>query len=204
MAKPDGIDVSTYQGKIDWAKVTASGVGFSFIRISRTVAHDTMAGANIAGARAAKLPIGGYHFLTNSASGTDQAKSFLAKAPLKPGDILPTIDIETPPSTPQARKKYVAACEDWIAAVSKKTGGKMPFIYTRKDVLTSLGNPVAFRACPLWLARYGSKPPAIPTGFSDFVIWQYSESGSVDGIKGAVDLDRLNLPLKDFLKNYTI
>jgi lysozyme len=188
----DGIDVSHYQndaGAINWSKVKASGVRYVFIKISDKLSIDAYAASNVAGARSAGLMVGGYHFLRNTASGVAQATAFLAHAPLNPGDLLPVLDLEVIPSTPAAKAAYVDRAREWMAVVSGRVGGRKPFLYTRANILSAVGNPKDLARHPLWLARYGSSPPPIPVGASDYAVWQYSESGSVNGITGPVDLN---------------
>lgn len=207
MPTMDGIDVSKYQnqaGAINWTKVAASGAKFCFVKMSGTTTADPFGKDNLKNARSKGLLVGGYHFMTNGASGKNQAKAFLSTVTLKPGDIRPVIDIETVPGNAASKKTYVQRCEEFLAEVTTALGGTRPFIYTRKDILASLGNPASFKDCPLWLARYSSSPPPLPTGFTSYVAWQYSDKGSVDGITGHVDLNTLNVTLAKFKSTYCI
>jgi GH25 family lysozyme M1 (1,4-beta-N-acetylmuramidase) len=83
----------------------------------------------------------------------------------------------------------------WITAFiaeMKKDSGKTPIIYTTTDWWDSCtADSAAFKADPLWIASYGVSVPSIPAAWSNLTFWQYSESGSVAGIGGAVDLDSL-------------
>lgn len=83
----------------------------------------------------------------------------------------------------------------WIAAFiteMKKDSGKTPIIYTTTDWWDSCtGDSSAFMADPLWLASYGVSVPSVPSVWSNLTFWQYSESGSVAGIGGLVDVDSL-------------
>jgi GH25 family lysozyme M1 (1,4-beta-N-acetylmuramidase) len=83
----------------------------------------------------------------------------------------------------------------WITAFineMKKDSGKTPIIYTTTGWWDSCtGDSSAFKADPLWIASYGVSVPSIPSAWSNLTFWQYSESGAVPGIGGAVDLDSL-------------
>ena len=83
----------------------------------------------------------------------------------------------------------------WITAFineMKKDSGKTPIIYTTTGWWDSCtGDSSAFKADPLWIASYGVSVPSIPSAWSNLTFWQYSESGAVAGIGGAVDLDSL-------------
>jgi GH25 family lysozyme M1 (1,4-beta-N-acetylmuramidase) len=88
----------------------------------------------------------------------------------------------------------------WITAFiaeMKKDSGKTPIIYTTTDWWDSCtGDSSAFTADPLWIASYGVSVPSIPPVWGSLAFWQYSESGTVAGIGGAVDLDSLG-PTQD-------
>ena len=95
----------------------------------------------------------------------------------------------------------------WITAFineMKKDSGKTPIIYTTTSWWNSCtGDSSAFKADPLWIASYGVSVPSIPSAWSNLTFWQYSESGTVPGIGGAVDLDSLG-PTQASAVNTTI
>ena len=205
MPTMDGIDVSKYQnqaGAINWTKVAASGAKFCFVKMSGTTTADPFGKDNLKNARSKGLLVGGYHFMTNGASGKNQAKAFLSTVTLKPGDIRPVIDIETVPGNAASKKTYVQRCEEFLAEVTTALGGTRPFIYTRKDILSSLGNPASFKDCPLWLAQYTG--PDTPTyGIPDpwrrlgkrWTMWQWvGDAGRVPGFATAVDRNWFDAP----------
>ncbi|TPK87352.1 hypothetical protein FJ548_14225 [Mesorhizobium sp. B2-4-17] len=212
MPTREGVDVSHYQNgaggggasAIKWARVRNAGVTFAFIKISDKTVKDAFAVRNVSDAREAGLLVGGYHFLRNTAAGVDQAQAFLQTVPFGSGDLIPSLDIELIPATPAARKAYVQKARDWVAAVRNAHGGRWPFLYTRANIWQALGNPTGFGNCPLWLARYGSNPPPIPQGFTSYLIWQYSQSGTVDGITGNVDENHLAISFADFRARYSL
>src|ERR1019366_5880374 len=70
--------------------------------------------------------------------------------------------------------------------------GKLPMIYTATGYWGPDVGSTAFGSDPLWVANWGVTCPALPTGWSNWVVWQYSDTGSVNGISGAVDLDEFN------------
>ena len=73
-----------------------------------------------------------------------------------------------------------------------------------RQYLAGTGNPSGFGNCPLWLARYGSSPPPIPSGFTNYAIWQFSQSGSIDGITGKVDENHLAMSFAEFRSRYSL
>ncbi len=212
MPTREGIDVSHYQNEaggggasaIKWTRVGNAGVKFTFVKISDKTNKDAFAVRNVADAKAAGLLVGGYHFLRNTASGADQAHAFLNTVSFGSGDLIPSLDIELIPATPAARAAYVQKAKDWVAAVRSAHSGRWPFIYTRANIWQALGNPSGFGNCPLWLARYGSSPPPIPSGFTNYAIWQFSQSGSIDGITGKVDENHLAMSFAEFRSRYSL
>jgi len=80
--------------------------------------------------------------------------------------------------------------QKWLDVIQQNLG-RSPIIYTSANFWnTALGGTSAFAGYPLWVAHYTSHAaPNIPSGFSDYLFWQYSDSGSVSGIKGNVDMD---------------
>lgn len=110
-----------------------------------------------------------------------------------------TVDLEPNPygNSNQCYGLSTSAMVTWISQflgeIKAKLGtSKTPIIYTTANWWnTCTGSSTAFSGYPLWLASYGVTNPALPAGWSNPTIWQYSASGSVSGISGSVDLDEL-------------
>jgi lysozyme len=202
-----GIDVSHHQnqaGPIDWNAVRGAGVEFVFVKVSDGLGYDAYASSNISHARAAGLMVGGYHYLRNTSPGDQQASVFLARAPLQPGDLLPVLDFEVEIKSAVAKAAYVAKARHWMTRVSGAIGGRAPFLYTRRSIMSQLGNPADLARHPLWLARYSKTPPQLPHGATEYIIWQYSEKGSVPGITGHVDLNECAIGPAQLRADYTL
>lgn len=79
-----------------------------------------------------------------------------------------------------------------MLAIERATG-KKPIIYSAKSFRRDyLGNPTEFAAYPLWVASYRNDAPSLPATWSDYLIWEYTESGTVAGITGQLDKNLLN------------
>ena len=181
-----GIDVSKYQGTIDWSQVATAGLSFVFIKASQGITSvDPELSANWSGAQTAGLLRGAYHFYQPGDDPTQQAQHFLATAPSGIGDLPPVLDIETAGSLSPA--EIVQGVATWLDVVQKATG-RAPILYTSPGFWKTLG-ATQLGAYPLWVAEYGVSSPIVPAGWSRWTFWQYSESGTVAGIQGAVDLD---------------
>jgi lysozyme len=183
-----GIDVSTYQGDIDWPAVKAAGVEFAIIRVSHGTDEDTHFATNWSAAHDAGVVRGAYQYFRPSQDPIAQADLALATmGALAPGDLPLVIDVEAHDDLPPA--DVAAAVRAWIGRVVSATK-RQPIVYTglyfwRDHV------GVDITSSPLWHAQYTDEPcPRIAPPWTDWTVWQYTNKGHVDGIVGPVDLDR--------------
>lgn len=195
-----GIDVSKYQGTINWASVKAAGVQYAFIRVADGADYnDPMFATNWAGSRAAGVLHGAYQFFRPGQDPIAQADLLLSKmGPLHDDDFPPVIDVEAADGKTPAQ--ITAAVKKWVTHV-KAAIGKDPIIYTGfyfwRD---SVGAP-DITTSPLWHAQYSSAQcPNIAPPWTDWAFWQYTSTGSVSGISGNVDTNRFNGTMTDLKK----
>ena len=194
-ATVSGIDVSKYQGGVDWPAVQKAGVSFAFIRVSDGLdSLDEHFANNWTGAHAAGLLRGAYQYFRPSEDAAAQAALFLQSVRrLRPGDLPPVLDVETLDDLPA--KDVVQQIRRWLFYVAKRTG-RTPILYTNSSTWTALGAP-DLSAYLLWMARWEAQCPPPLSGFARWHFWQYDSDGRVDGIEGAVDLDWFNGTLED-------
>jgi lysozyme len=184
-----GIDVSHFQGEIGWRAVAAAGVRFAFIKATEGLDDvDPRFAQNWQLSRAAGLVRGAYHFLHPNLDATQQAEHFLSVVTLDDDALPPALDVEVTDGVDPAT--LVAAIQTWLGTVEAALGCK-PVVYTdpsfwRQNVGADLS------AYPLWLACYAARPD-VPASWQRWTFWQHSESGSVEGIAGPVDLDSCQL-----------
>jgi GH25 family lysozyme M1 (1,4-beta-N-acetylmuramidase) len=189
----EGIDVSMWQGTIDYAKVKASGKRFVVAK-----ATDPKWQLNKTNAMAAGLAFTGYHFARpdgNPTKAVQEADWFVSQLGMQAGMLVPALDLEV------AGTLSVAALQAWVGAwlgeVYAKTGVR-PMIYTSPSFWGShLGNTSMFADQGykiLWIAHWFVGNPTVPGnnwGGKGWTFWQYDDCGSVPGITtGCVDLDR--------------
>ncbi|HKG20107.1 MAG TPA: glycoside hydrolase family 25 protein [Candidatus Limnocylindrales bacterium] len=190
-----GIDVSNHQDRIDWSRVRADGIAFAYVKASEgTTFADPKYAAHVTGAKAARIRTGAYHFARPDTRSSDPARDaraeadwFLSLARPRSGDLVPALDLETAGLAPAAMVEWARA---WLDHVRAATGVR-PIVYTYPAFWSALGGTTAFRLYPLWIANYEVSEPQLPAGWRRYAIWQYSASGSVDGIPGRTDLNRL-------------
>ena len=158
------------------------------------------------GMREAGVVRGAYHFFYAADNAIDQANHFIQTVQaqtLKPDDLPPVLDIKITDGV--SGTALVAGVKTWLEAVEKAFGRK-PIIYTDPSFANEYLTDPAFGDYPLWIADYGVQTPSIPQGWQGkaWSFWQYSQSGTVNGIEGAADLDRFNgsyQEMLDFIKD---
>jgi len=188
-----GIDVSHNNKAIDWPTVAASGIAFAFAKATEGAGfQDPQFNANYAAIKSNGMIRGSYHFFHANLDAGAQARNFLKFVQaLGPGDLPPVLDIEVNDNSNSA--VIIKGVQVWLDTVGAALHCK-PIIYTSASFWNgNLGGTDQFADHPLWVAHYTSNAqPAIPTGFTDYTVWQFSEQGQVSGIAGKVDLNRFN------------
>jgi lysozyme len=191
-ATVNGVDVSHYDGTIDWMKAAAGGITFAIMKASEgTTFVDPTFATNWANAGAAGVIRGAYHFFRPADDATAQADYFLqiAGSPAY-GDLPLAIDLEVTDNLTGAQ--VAAGAQTFLQRVQQKTG-RTPLIYTSHRVMdTLLGSPTGFSNFPLWVANWGVSCPGMPSEWSEWAIWQSSATATVPGISSMVDLDQFN------------
>ena len=187
-----GIDISYYQGNVDWAKVKADGQTFAFVRVSDGIDYpDSKFAQNWPATKQAGLVRGLYQFFRPGKDVTAQVNLLVSKLDaaggLQPGDLPPVLDLESDGGLPAAT--VVARAKAWIAQIEDKLGVK-PIVYTAAFMSNVIGNH--FADYTLWVANYQTTCPTMPSGWTDWAFWQDSEKGKVDGVNGAVDTNFFN------------
>jgi lysozyme len=184
-----GVDVSKWQGTIDFAKIKAAGMSYVFVKATEGITGvDPDYARNIAAARAAGLVAGSYHFYETNDDPSAQFGNFRQHADVKPGDLPPVVDIEV--LAQGSRPDWAGDLKSFLAQMEQAYGAR-PILYSG----VSFANEylAGFGDYPLWVAEYTSaSTPKVPTGWTTWTFWQYSQSGSVAGVDGAVDMDRFN------------
>ncbi len=186
-----GIDVSYYQGTIDWAKVKNAGVEFAFVRVSDGLANiDSKFTQNWSGSRAAGVIRGAYQFFRPNLDAAAQANLFVQKVgKLAADDLPPVIDVEATGS--QSAATIAAKVRIWIDIVEAATG-KKPIIYTGYYFWRDSVGDATFPGYPLWVAAYVNHCPDLPSGWDTWSFWQTSSTGQIAGIAGNVDINSFN------------
>lgn len=186
-----GIDVSYYQGSINWNAVKNDGVKFAFIRVSDGTGFiDSKFSANWRGAKDAGVLRGAYQYFRADEDPIRQANLLIDKVGgrLGPNDLPPVIDVES--ADGQSSATIRAKVRRWSDHIQAKLGVK-PIIYTGPYFWQdNVGGD--FHDHKLWVAHYGTSCPLVPGNWSRWNFHQHTDSGSVNGIGGNVDMNRFN------------
>lgn len=182
----EGVDVSHYQGEIDWTKVKDDGIAFAIIKATQgTRSVDPRFKLNWAGAKKAGLSRGAYHFLEPDQDGSAQARHFLETVNFAAGDLIPVVDVE------RKGDALPATLKAFLAEVKRRLGVDAVIYvspsFWNEHLADAFENPLPN---PLWIAEYGVSQPKPTRKIGPWLVWQYSQSGRVDGIAGPVDRDR--------------
>lgn len=195
---PPGIDVSHWQGSINWSSVKAAGIQFAYIKATEgTTYKDPTFSANYLNAYNARVIRGAYHYAQpGSSSGAIQANYFASNGGAWSADNLTLpgmLDLEG-----GCYGLSTAAMQSWILDfynTYKARTGRDVTIYTSASWWNSCtgGWSGMSARSPLVAASWTSAAdPTIPNGFPYATIWQYTSTGSVSGVSGNVDRDRFN------------
>ncbi len=190
--QPQGMDVSGYQGNVDWSTAAANGAQFAYVKATEGTGYlNPSFGQQYNGSANAGLIRGAYHFaLPDKASGADQARYFVANGGGWSPDgrtLPPMLDIEYDPYgtnscyglTPAQMSAWIADFSNTVSALT----GRFPTIYSTTNWWNTCtgSNPNFGANNPLFIARYSSTPGAMPAGWDYQTLWQYSDTGVFPG-----------------------
>ena len=185
-----GVDLSSYQGTVDWTALANQGVDFAFIKATEgSLLQDTRFSANWTGAAEAGIRAGAYHFLSYDSPGETQADNFISALPVTQGALPPVVDIEFygeylehPPD-----KARVQSILDPLLEKLEAHYGVKPILY------------VTYRSYDLYLKEgyedylFWFSSPALMPFWRPWTFWQYSHSARLEGYTGGEERIDLNV-----------
>lgn len=187
-----GIDISHYQRNIDWAKLQEASINdaplrFVVIKATEGVSiKDNTFASNIDKARRMHIITGAYHYFIPACSARRQAEYYIRNVTLQRGDLPPILDVEEKGRL--SNGELQAAVLEWLSIVEEHYG-VTPILYTGYDFKKTYLSTSALNRYPLWLARYYTKELDYQ---GDWKLWQYTDKGHIDGIRGDVDCNVFN------------
>ncbi len=196
-----GIDISHYQGDIDWALLRSgriNGCPVRFVMIKATEGSNRVDGKfreNFSGAAEHGFIRGAYHFWSLKSSPAVQAEFFTENVELESGDLPPVLDIERKAES-QSTEDFQKDVLSWLEMVEKHYGVK-PIIYTFYKFKEKYLSSPAFDPYPYWIAHY--YVDRVEYGGA-WKFWQHTDVGRLPGIRGYVDFDVYNGSFYDLQK----
>ncbi len=198
-----GVDVSNYQGLIDWDKLEEQNVAFAFIKATEGSGHiDESARRNLERASKTSIKKSAYHFFSFDSSGETQAENYISVVGADEIDMPPVVDIEyyadkksnkpTKEETEQILRPLLEKLEEYY--------GVKPIIYTTLPVYFRYVKE-NFSDYPLWIRNVNFEPDLMNWKF-----WQYCDKGELYGYKGEekyIDLNVYNGTIEQFLAEFS-
>lgn len=182
-----GIDVSRYQGVIDWDAVgNDRNVSYVYLKATEGASLvDVRYHYNLRGARSAGLRVGCYHFFSPTIDAETQFRNFVSVVKLEEQDLIPIIDVETVGRS--NIKRFRERLSKFLRMIEQHYGIR-PIIYTSVNFYNKYlaGRYTEYK---YMIARYGDVEPFLADDV-EFVMWQFTANGRIDGIRGSVDRSR--------------
>jgi lysozyme len=188
-----GIDVSKYQGDIDWNAVKASGVKFVWIKSTEGGDRaDERFTANWEGAKSVGIPHGAYHFVYWCRPPLEEISWFEQNTPVEDGALPPVLDVEATPQSKTCRitleRETAVANMKVMLEEMERHFGRRPIIYTSVDFYEAILADGALSEYPIWV-RSTKHHPAVKYPGRAWRFWQYQSDAHIPGISGRVDRD---------------
>ena len=191
-----GIDVSGWDPYIDWQTVRNQDIRFAIMKATEGIDYfSKYFDGQWAGSKSVGILRGSYHYLRAAQDGVKQADFFLSKVDVQDGDLPPFLDIEGANNDGATNSQFIGNAQKWLERVESKTG-RRPIVYSTASFLQEKLNgnngkpPPWAKNYQTWVAQYfnshsadGGGQPTQPTGWGEWVIWQYSgDKLTIDGI----------------------
>lgn len=200
-----GVDVSSYQGEINWQRLASQEITFAYIKATEGSSQvDERFEYNFENVSQTGLVYGAYHFFSFDSSGEQQAKHFIATVPKREGMLAPVIDIEyygDYADHPKDKDEVVMQAKQ-MADILEQHYGIKPVIYTTGSCYDRYVRSSSLEKYPLWIRNVYFRP--LFAGKP--VFWQYADDKKLEGYKGEEEHIDMNVFFgdKEKLKDYTI
>lgn len=181
-----GIDISNHNGYVDMAAIKASGIQIVYMKVTEGRTYrDAYFDSNYLMAKAAGLLVGFYHYFHPNSDIDQQVSNFLSVTAGKTPDCKIAIDVEE--TDGQSASTITSGVITFAQKIKAQTNlDSVIYTYT-SFAIQNLDNRLA--SYPLWIAQYGVNTPSNNPIWNSWIGFQYTDSGSIPGISGQVDLD---------------
>lgn len=179
-----GVDVSHYQGEIDWETLAAQGLDFAYIKATEGSSFvDDRFVQNWEEAAGTELFIGAYHFFSFDSAGVTQAEHYIETVGDLSGRLVPVVDVEyygNKWSNRPAKEEVIRQLQNMLDVLEKEYGRK-PMLYTTYEVYYKY-LAEDFSEYPLWIRNVYFSPDVDMKG--NWILWQYSDTEVFEGYQG--------------------
>lgn len=209
VTKPDtnkydvrGVDVSRYQGNIDWDALHSQNISFAFIKATEGADYvDSNFNTNWQGSQQSGLYAGAYHYFSFGTEGLSQAENFISNVPKTDNVLPPVVDFELT-SEDDSEKSYTQQQLAALLLKLKDYYGVTPILYTTpKAYIKYLSSGSEWKKYTLWMRNTYYEP------YLDWTFWQFDDEGKLlgyDGDQQFIDLNVYNGDYKKFLKEFNL
>ncbi len=183
-AQTRGIDVSKFQGTINWTRVAKdSTIKFVYVKATEgTSIQDPCYKTNITKAKKAGLLVGSYHVYSSKTTAYKQMANFRKVVKKKDQDLIPVLDIEGY----HVGRLYMERVDKLLELMEKEYGAK-PMIYTSEKLYKEHLSGKKYSKYHIFIAKYTGGSPSVR-----HTLWQFTEKGHVSGIGSEVDISKFN------------
>ncbi|MBK5244846.1 MAG: glycosyl hydrolase family 25 [Eubacteriaceae bacterium] len=202
-----GVDLSAYQGNIDWKVLSEQGIDFAYIKATEGKDFvDEQFKKNWEASHKTAVKVGAYHFLSFDSTGKDQAKNFINNVPVSNKNLPPVVDMElygVYQTTPMEKEKVKVILDEFLKEI-ENTYKVKPIIYTNQNVF-NLYIGTDYKDYKIWIGDLdNNEPKTLPNG-NEYTFWQYSQRNVLEGYKGTekfIDMDIYNGTYNKFIKEF--
>lgn len=191
-----GVDVSSYQGDINWSVLSSEDIDFAYIKATEGSSYtDEHFAGNWEDASKTDLRIGAYHFFSLESPGKSQAEHFCNTVQAVPNMLPPVVDVEPYGDHKDINEKDITKLIDWLTFTEENYGIR-PIIYTTTKWYNKLIKG-SFPDYDIWIRSVYSKPDKN----TDWTFWQYSNRMRLDGYDGEekyIDMNVFNGSSEEF------
>ena len=183
VAQTRGIDVSKYQGTVNWDKVAGSKkVKYVYLKATEGMTiQDPYYKKNLEGVHDAGFLVGSYHLYSSKTTAYQQFDNFKSMVKKADQDLIPVLDIEAV----HGRNLNVERVDKILELMEREYGAK-PMIYTSERLYLDYFSGKKYKDYQIFIANYHRFPKV------RFTLWQYTQTGRVNGITGDVDFSEMN------------
>lgn len=202
-----GVDLSAYQGEIDWELLADQNIDFAYIKATEGKDYvDEQFKTNWEKSQKTGLKVGAYHFLSYETTGKEQAANYIKNVTVTDKNLPPVVDLELYgiyEANPLPKEQVKVILDEFLKEMEANYGVK-PIIYTSQRIFNMyIGTD--YKDYKFWIVDLdNSWPDTLPNG-DTFTFWQYTQRGMMDGYDGNetfVDLDLYNGTYAEFLEEF--